>query len=155
MRKYNKEKLQEIVNKCNSKRQVLRELGLKKAGGNYKTLNDKIKEFDICIKHFTGQGWLKGVTHNYNNTKIKLTDILSGNHPQYQSYKLKNRLLEESYFNYVCNSCGLTEWKNQKIPLELDHINGMNNDHRLENLQLLCPNCHAQTGTYRGKNIKK
>jgi len=52
--------------------------------------------------------------------------------------------------------CGLTEWNNKPISLELDHINGINNDNRLENLRIICPNCHAQTPTYRGrKNVIK
>lgn len=52
-----------------------------------------------------------------------------------------------------CSSCGITEWYGKKIPLELDHINGKNTDNRIENLRLLCPNCHSLTDTWRGKNI--
>lgn len=55
---------------------------------------------------------------------------------------------------HKCESCNLEEWLGNKIPLELDHINGVNNDNRIENLRILCPNCHALTPTYRGKNIK-
>ena len=51
--------------------------------------------------------------------------------------------------------CGITEWNGQPTPTELDHINGVRTDNRLENLRILCPNCHAQTKTYRGKNINK
>lgn len=54
-----------------------------------------------------------------------------------------------------CSECGLTEWRGQPIPLELDHISGNRRDLRVENLRLLCPNCHALTPTYRGKNATR
>lgn len=66
---------------------------------------------------------------------------------------LKRRLLEEGVKTARCEGCGGDEWRGAPIPLELDHINGDRRDHRLENLRLLCPNCHAQTPTYRGRNI--
>lgn len=88
-----------------------------------------------------------------NNSKIPLIEILEGLHPQYQSNKLRIRLIEEGIKEYKCECCGNKEWLGNPISLEVDHINGISNDHRLENLKILCPNCHAQTETYRGKNI--
>lgn len=71
----------------------------------------------------------------------------------YPRHKLKKRIIEGSMIPYVCNECGLTdEWNGKKIVLQLDHINGVNDDNRLENLQFLCPNCHSQTHTYAAKN---
>lgn len=70
----------------------------------------------------------------------------------YQSNKLRLRLLKAGLKEYRCEKCNNTEWNDQPIPLELNHINGDNSDNRLENLELLCPNCHAQTDSYRGKN---
>jgi hypothetical protein len=67
---------------------------------------------------------------------------------------LKTRLIREGIFEHRCSKCQLTEWLDVLIPLELDHKNGVKTDHRLENLCLLCPNCHALTPTYRGKNVK-
>jgi Zn finger protein HypA/HybF involved in hydrogenase expression len=66
---------------------------------------------------------------------------------------LKRRLISLGLLNYYCANpeCGLTEWLGKPISLQLDHINGVNNDNRLENLRLLCPNCHSQTDTYSGK----
>lgn len=73
----------------------------------------------------------------------------------YQSYKLAKRLIKEGIKESKCECCNLSKWQNKPIPLELHHINGIHSDNRLENLQLLCPNCHALTDSYRGKNIKK
>lgn len=88
-----------------------------------------------------------------SNTKFSLTDILMGKHPTFQSNKLRKRLITESIFEHKCVMCENTVWNGKPIPLEVDHINGVHNDHRLDNLRLLCPNCHAQTDTYKGKNI--
>ncbi len=67
---------------------------------------------------------------------------------------LRQRLIAEGHKQARCERCGGTEWNGQAIPLELDHINGRRDDNRLENLRLLCANCHAQTPTYRGRNIR-
>lgn len=87
-----------------------------------------------------------------HNKKIDLFDILEGNHPNYQTLKLKKRLLKEEVFENKCVSCGITEWNNKPICLQLDHIDGNRYNHKLENLRILCPNCHSQTDTYCGKN---
>ena len=68
---------------------------------------------------------------------------------------VKIRLLKEGLLKNVCAICGLTEWCGAAITLHIDHINGVKGDHRLENLRMLCPNCHSQTETYSGRNIKK
>ena len=66
---------------------------------------------------------------------------------------IKKRIVDDNLMDYKCNSCGIDEWQGQKMMLELDHINGNNRDNQLTNLRLLCPNCHSQTPTYRGRNI--
>lgn len=71
------------------------------------------------------------------------------------TYHLKDRLLKECVKEYKCECCGNTEWMGKPIALELHHVNGIKDDLRAENLQLLCPNCHAFTDNYRGKNIGK
>ena len=93
----------------------------------------------------------KGTT-KASGTKIPLWDILEGLHPQYQSSKIRIRLLEENVFSHECSNCRLSEWLNQPIPLELEHIDGDHTNHLISNLELLCPNCHALTSTYRGRN---
>ena len=84
--------------------------------------------------------------------KIDLIEILHGKHPTYQTLKLKNRLLKENILENKCSICGIDEWQGKEISLQLDHIDGDNHNHRLENLRLVCPNCHSQTDTYCGKN---
>ena len=87
-----------------------------------------------------------------NGLKIPLKEILEGKHPYYQTFKLNKRLIKEKVFDNKCAICKIDNWNNKPISMHLDHINGISTDHKLENLRLLCPNCHSQTETYCGKN---
>ena len=100
----------------------------------------------------TNQGG-KGLSKKDNGNKINLKDILDGKHPQYQTNKLRIRLIKEGIKEHECESCGIKDWNNNPISLELDHIDGDRTNHSLDNLRILCPNCHSQTSTYRGRNI--
>lgn len=86
--------------------------------------------------------------------KFLLEDILAGKHPQYPTSKLSKRLVSSGLKEYKCEQCGIADWNNSAISLELNHIDGDNSNHSLDNLELLCPNCHSQTSTYRSKNVK-
>ncbi len=86
--------------------------------------------------------------------KFDLLDILAGKHPQYPTSKLSKRLVKEGYKKYECQSCGISDWNGKPISLELNHIDGNSGNHALENLELICPNCHSQTDTYRSKKLK-
>lgn len=151
-RNYSEDELRAAVATSASYAQVLQKLGLVAAGGNYATIKLRIKELDLDTSHMTGQSWMKG-QKNPNMVPKPLEEILVSGRPT-QSDRLRKRLLSEGIFEARCNWCELTEWRGQDIPLELDHINGEHDDNRIENLRLLCPNCHAQTETYRGKNRK-
>lgn len=112
---------------------------------------DTYKKYAIKYGCFNINPSGKG-TNKTSGTKIPLEDILAGLHPQYQSNKLRIRLLEEGIFPHKCNNCELTDWLGNPIPLELEHIDGNSSNNLLENLELLCPNCHSLTDTYRGRN---
>ncbi len=86
--------------------------------------------------------------------KYDLDDILSGKYPQYPTSKILPRLVKAGLCEYKCSCCGINEYMGKRIGLELDHIDGDNSNHSLNNLRALCPNCHSQTDTYRSKKLK-
>ena len=146
----------QIVKESYSLAEVIRKSGLQVAGGNYETTKNRIKKLNLDTSHFTGQSWNKGkkLGSNYYGNLKPLKEVLVEN-SNYQSYKLLKRLFSEGLKEHKCECCGLTKWQSSEIPLELHHINGIHSDNRLENLQVLCPNCHALTDNYRGKNKGK
>jgi hypothetical protein len=117
----------------------------------YKPLRDLIEKHALNTDHFTGQGWLAG--KHVRTTRLRpLEEVLVVASP-YASAHLRSRLIREGLKEPRCEACRLRSWQGFPIPLELDHINGDRYDNRLENLRLLCPNCHALTDNYRGRNI--
>ncbi len=155
-KKYTDQELREAVSTSTSFRQVLSKLSLREAGGNYKTVQRAIKELKINCDHFTGQAHLKG-KQNLWHPITPLENILV-NGSSYQSFKLKKRLLQAGLLDNHCygDGCTITDsWNGKPINLRLDHINGKNDDNRIENLRLLCPNCDSQTETFCGRNKRK
>lgn len=148
---YTKEQLQEIVSTSYSIAECLRKLNMKAAGGNYQTLKERFKDWDIDTNHFRDRGWNVGLRFKPNPPK-PLSEILTKD-SKYQSSSLRIRLLKEGYKKHQCECCFNTTWLSKPIPLELHHIDGDKYNNELSNLQLLCPNCHALTDNYRGKNI--
>ena len=150
--RYTNQQFIDAVSKATNVRSVLGILGLKEAGGNYTTVKNKIKTLNLDTAHFVTH-WQKEQRRPVK-TAVPLVEVLK-NGTTVQSYKLKIRLLKAGLKYPVCENCKLDTWLSNPIPLELDHINGNNTDNRLENLRLLCPNCHALTDTYRGKKLTK
>ena len=148
---YTIEEFKSAVQGSYSIAQALTKLGVSPRGGNYRVFKKFEKLYEIDTSHFTGQGHLRGKTHNFNT--IPLGEILIKDY-EYSSNKLRKRLISEGIKEHKCECCGLNEWLGEPIPLELDHIDGDHYNNILENLKILCPNCHAKTPTYRGKNKK-
>lgn len=134
---------------------VLRSLGLRPVGGNYKSIRVHIERLGLSVDHFTGQAWNSGENFKPFGKSIPLDEILVENSTYTSTWNLKNRLLSSEVLINQCATCGLTEWLGDSISLHMDHINGVNRDNRIENLRLLCPNCHSQTATYCGKKNKR
>ena len=153
-RRWSEAQLNSAVKNSKSYRQVLNKLGLKEAGGNYQQIKKYIKEYNFDISHFTGKVWNKGL-RGIGKPRLSLESILVKN-SYYQSFKLKKRLFIAGIKKQECEECGWAK-KNSDgyLPLELDHINGDHNDNRLENLRVLCPNCHSLKPNHRGRNIGK
>lgn len=145
-----KEDIIEIIKNSTSLGQVLNKIGVRSDGGNYATLRRRCNQENIDISKFP-----KGLNHRlgckYKKREVPLDKILNIN-ISYPSYTLKKRLVDDGLLKYECKKCGNTGiWMNEKIILHLDHINGIHTDNRIENLQILCPNCHSQTPTYGRK----
>lgn len=154
MRKYDKEWLTELCKDSYSYAEVLRKAGRQQGGGTQATLRKKIEEWEIDISHFTGQRWQESPHQEKQEYKEKysLKEVFIENSPVTQK-GLRGYVERHKIIEYKCQTCGCDgNWQNGIIALELDHINGNNTDNRIENLRYLCPNCHALTETYRGRN---
>lgn len=148
------EQLKEAAVDSFSYRQVLKKLGLREAGGNYEQVKKYLKECRVNISHFKGRGWNLGM-RGIGKPIIPLEEILIKN-SDFQSFKLKKRLFAAGIKKPYCEMCGWAEKsKEGYLPLELDHISGDRHDNRIENLRILCPNCHSLQPTHRGRRRYK
>ena len=130
-RQLSEEEFAQLVKESKSFYELAERIGYSKTGGGtQETLKKVVKERNLDISHFTGQGWNK---NNYDYSTFTKN-----------SAKKNGR---------KCEQCGVTEWLGNPINLEIHHIDGNHNNNELENIQLLCPNCHSYTENYRGKNV--
>lgn len=143
-----KESLLDLVSKSSSYKEVLYHFGLENKGNNFKTLRHRMIEEGIDFSHFkTRKEYLKAF-----QIAVPLQDILVEN-SSFNRTHLKNKLLKNNILRNECYICGqLPIWNDKPLSLQLDHINGVSNDNRIENLRILCPHCHSQTENFAGKN---
>lgn len=141
------EAIRAAISKTESRMDCLKNLDLNpETNANVNWILHKISQFNCDITHWKGLGHLKGKTHSWSKKK-DLSEIMVAN-CNYNSHNLKRRLISENLLDPKCFRCDLVEWQGEKLSLHLEHKNGNHLDNRLENLALLCPNCHSLTPTY-------
>lgn len=149
--KYLKQNLEPIIKNSKTISEVIQKLKLTAIGGNHKTIVKYIKKYNIDTSHFEQRSDRMRLL----NPAIPLDKVLVEN-CNYNRVHLKNRLYKEGIKKRECEECGQGEiWRGKKMSLILDHKNGINNDNRIENLRIICPNCSATLPTHAGKNNKK
>lgn len=138
--------LQLLVNESTSLFEILVKQDIKGTSENIELLKKELDNENIDYSHLPNKTILQ---------KQTLDEILVED-SNYQSSKLKKRLIEAGLKEDRCEECGIgNEWNGKPLTLQVHHINGNHRDNRIENLQILCPNCHSQTENYGSKNIKK
>lgn len=142
-RQLSEEEFAQLVKESRSFQDLAQRIGYKKEGGGTQTaLKEAVKERGLDTSHFLGQGWNKD---NYDYSTFTKDSV-----------KKNGRTTLKAIINLrgrKCECCGLTEWLGEPINLEIHHIDGDHNNNELENIQLLCPNCHSYTDNYCGKNM--
>lgn len=152
MEKYTVSDIKNAVKDAHCLADAVRLLGLRAAGGNFATVRDLIKKYDLDTAHFNPTlRRLRGLISYRENTACKY-DAIFKKGSTVSSTVLKKYIKEHRLFPYICGCCGLHPlWNNKPLVLQLEHKNGIHSDNTLENLTWLCPNCHTQTSTYAGR----
>ena len=144
----------ELVERSKTVSEILDNFDLKNKGGNYKTVKRRVLLLGMDYSRFRsniGKSWVGHLRH----TKVPLESVLV-EHSTYCRSSLKKRLLKEKKINHSCAICGVgSTWQNKPLVLVLDHINGVPDDNRIQNLRFLCPNCNSQQETFAGRGLKK
>lgn len=137
-----------LIKGCINISEVLFKLGYSIKGNSwgFSMVRKRMQDLNINSSLFKGKSAL-----NTPVEKVDPTKLFSSNSKHNRSV-LRRYIIKHKLIPYKCAICGTVEWQGKTLSLELDHINGINNDNRLENLRFLCPNCHSQTTTYGSRN---
>lgn len=150
-REYAIDKLIEYHDKCVNMYDLCKKMGIEKIGGeDYKEVRSLANDLNIELIFSYKRNFF-----SKKRKKMETEKILVENSTYKDATALKQRLFKEGLKEYRCEKCGISEWMGENISLQIHHINGIHNDNRIENIQILCPNCHSQTETYSGKNANK
>jgi hypothetical protein len=145
---YTEEEVRDAVENALSLSSALRRLGLRPVGGNFRTLKKLIASYGISIDHLDPYRSLRGPQIH---RRIPLEEILVEG-STYDRVKLKRRLYDEGVKERACELCGQGEtWRGRSMALILDHVNGVGDDNRIENIRIVCPNCAATLDTHCGR----
>lgn len=144
---FTKEELAKIVKNASNQKEALRAMGYTGAGASYKLLKDRCKKYNISMEHFA---------QDYHNKATTITEKDLCKSSTRSTTNIKKFILRNNIIEYKCACCGNTgEWQGKELILQLDHIDGNNQNHTKENLRFMCPNCHSQTETWgRNKTVR-
>lgn len=148
------EEFRKIMSESKNYTDALARFGLKQAGGNHRTLKNRIEEEDVDVNHFEA-GAREASMMAVQRGKTLLSEILVEKSTYNRSH-LKTRLLDEDILKNECYECGQQgTWNGMPLKMVLDHVNGVSDDNRIWNLRMLCPNCNSQQPTFAGRNQNK
>ena len=144
--RFTRQEIEQFVKESFSYAQLAKRIGYddsSKNGSAYRTVHEMIDTLNLDISHFKGQGWNK---NNFDYSRFTYGKKIKSSQAVDAIIALRG---------HKCEVCGLTEWMDKPIPLEVHHIDGQELNSEINNLLLTCPNCHALTDNYRGRNINK
>jgi hypothetical protein len=104
---------------------------------------------------FHAAAWGKAVRRGEmkpRSTSKTIAEVLDSRSSRWRK---KAKLIREGYLDDCCSICGISEWCGKRLVIQIDHQNGVKDDWRMENLRMLCPNCHSQTDTFSGRNARR
>lgn len=151
--KLSDEQFVELLKNSSTISEVLFKLGYSVKGNSwgFAKIRQRMSDLNLDDSIFKGKS---PITKYGSLHKVNASDILKPNCKHARSV-LRRHVINNNLIPYRCAICGCVEWQGRTLSLELDHINGINNDNRIENLRFLCPNCHSQTTTYGSRNQQR